>query len=476
MEKKTIPLILSGGSGSRLWPLSRKNYPKQFLPIFENESLFSKTLNRLDNFRNYSFPPSMIITSKDHRELIKKELSNLSSQDIVTLYEPIQRNTAAAITVSCLECEKIYGPDTYVLVLPSDHIFLDNKSLEKSILEGIELADEKTIVFFGIKPDKAHTGYGYIRYQKDVTLSKVEEFIEKPALEDAQKFFKDESYLWNAGIFLVNCSYFLSLIRQINNKFYKQCESSLEFSRREKNEVFLNEENYNRLENISVDYMIMEKINDLNFDSKVIPIDAGWDDMGSWDSVFSFLPKDHDGNNNSDQVSNYGSSKNLVLSNNKVVTLGIKDTIIVNTNDVLFVSSKNQSENLRHALEDLSTIDSGLVNDAPKTQRPWGFFENLIENDAFKIKLLSVNPNQKLSKQSHKFRAETWTIISGEATITLDKKVFVISAGESVHIPLGSIHRLENKGTVTLELIEVQTGSYFGEDDITRYDDIYGRN
>ena len=476
-KKNIIPLILSGGSGSRLWPLSRKSFPKQFLPLFDHKTLFNLTLDRIKKFDKFSLDDLLIISNVDYRDLVKTELSGLEGFNITTLYEPLSKNTAPAVTISCLKAQDLYSDEAYILIMPSDHLIEDNLSFKDSIYKGIKLVDKETLIFFGIHPTKPHTGYGYIKYRDDGDYPRVEEFIEKPDLNHAEKFLKDKNYLWNAGIFLVNAEKFISLIKQVDPKFLENCKLSLEFSKKEKNEIFLNEDFFSKLKSISVDHLIMEKINLLNFKAKTIGIESGWDDMGSWDSVFERSPKDENGNHQSDKVLNHNSTDNLIISSNrKIVTSGIKDTLVIDTPDALLVSTKDQSENMKDILEKLSLSDENLVDNPAKVIRPWGSFETLSEDKNYKIKRLTVNPGHKLSKQKHEFRSETWTLISGEGIVTLDDKEIILKEGQSIMIPVGTIHRLENNKEQLLEIIEVQTGTYFGEDDITRYDDIYGRN
>ena len=253
-KKNIIPLILSGGSGSRLWPLSRKSFPKQFLPLFDHKTLFNLTLDRIKKFDKFSLDDLLIISNVDYRDLVKTELSGLEGFNITTLYEPLSKNTAPAVTISCLKAQDLYSDEAYILIMPSDHLIEDNLSFKDSIYKGIKLVDKETLIFFGIHPTKPHTGYGYIKYRDDGDYPRVEEFIEKPDLNHAEKFLKDKNYLWNAGIFLVNAEKFISLIKQVDPKFLENCKLSLEFSKKEKNEIFLNEDFFSKLKSISVDH------------------------------------------------------------------------------------------------------------------------------------------------------------------------------------------------------------------------------
>ena len=475
-KKKIIPLILSGGSGSRLWPLSRKSFPKQFLPLFKEKSLFHRTLIRLEEFNELSLDDAIIVSNIAYEELVNKELKGFEANNVTTLYEPFSKNTAAAITISCLQSQSLYPDGAYVLVMPSDHLIEDDISFQNSLYEGKKIVDKDTIIFFGIRPSKPHTGYGYIKHSNKGKYPEVTKFTEKPDIVEAKQFLQEKNYLWNAGIFLVHTKHFISLVQQVDTNFLQTCKLSLDLASREKNAIYLDEDSFSGLESISVDYMIMEKINALKFSSKVIGIDSGWDDMGSWDSVFDRLPKDELSNHISDGVLNHNSKNNLIISaNRKIVTSGVNDLLVIDTPDALLISAKEQSEHMKDILEKLSSSHQGLINDPPKVLRPWGSFETLSEGKNYKVKSLTVNPGQKLSKQKHEFRSETWTLISGKGIVTLDEEEFILCEGQSIVIPVGSIHRLENNTKTLLELIEVQTGSYFGEDDITRYDDIYGR-
>jgi mannose-1-phosphate guanylyltransferase/mannose-6-phosphate isomerase len=476
-KKKIIPLILSGGSGSRLWPLSRKSFPKQFLPLFDEKTLFHQTLNRINQFDDLSLEDAIVISNIDYRELVNTELQSIDASNVKTLYEPFARNTAAAVTVSCLQLQDLYVDEAYILVMPSDHLIENELSFQDSITEGINLVDNETIIFFGIKPLKPHTGYGYIKHTNKGKYPEVEKFTEKPSIDEAKQYLEDKNYLWNAGIFLVNANHFISLVERVDAKFLQACKLSLELARKAEGETYLNEEAFSKLESISVDYMIMEKIDSLKFSSKVIEINAGWDDMGSWDSVFDKLPKDELGNYISDGVSNHNSKNNLIISAfKKIVVAGVRDLLVIDTPDALLISAKEQSEYMKEILDTLSSNDQKLIDDHAKVIRPWGSFETISEGENYKIKRLTVNPGHKLSKQKHEFRSEAWTLISGEGIVTLDEEEILLKEGQSIVIPVGSIHRLENNNKTLLELIEVQTGTYFGEDDITRYDDIYGRS
>ncbi len=476
-KKKIVPLILSGGSGSRLWPLSRESLPKQFLPLFEEKTLFHKTLSRLKKFDKLSLEDAVVISNINYRELVYSELEKIDATNVKTIYEPLSKNTAAAITAACLQVKDLHLEEAYVLAMPSDHLIEDELSFQESIYEGINLVDNETIIFFGIEPIKPHTGYGYIKYSNQGKYLEVEKFTEKPNIDEAKQFLKDKNYLWNAGIFLVNVDHFISLVESLDAEFLENCKLSLEKSHKVKEETYLEQQSFSRLESISVDYMIMERIDSLKFSSKVIGIQSGWDDMGSWDSVFDRLPKDEHDNHSNERVLNFNSTNNLIISDNKqIVASGVKDLLIVDTPDALLISAKQQSEYMKEILEELSLEDEKLITDPAKVLRPWGSFEIISEGENYKIKRLIVNPGHKLSKQKHKFRSETWTLISGEGLVTLDEEELIFHEGQSVVIPAGCIHRLENNKKNLLELIEVQTGTYFGEDDITRYDDVYGRS
>ncbi len=456
-----IPVILSGGSGTRLWPVSRQNMPKQFCSIFDLP-LQTMTLQRCSNLGT-----PWLITGRGMQTLTELNLkqSNLSCSQIV--YEPFGMNTAPAIAVVCWLLSLEGRGDQVVGVFPSDHLISKDSAFREVVRFAQEVAQENKVVTLGITPTYPETGYGYIQTQSASAMAKgpflaypVIKFHEKPSLEKARNFLAQGSFSWNAGIFVFKVSHMAKLFEAFQPELWKAITTlKLDCSNLEKV--------YESVQSISIDYAIMEKLGPEEL--VCIPADLGWNDVGSWDAVSS-LQKGHD-------VFNVKASNNYVYGDSKKYysIVGIDDVILIDTKDAMMLVKKGQSQDVRYVVESLNQQDSSLTKDHVYEYRPWGYFEILKDTENFKSKVIRVNPNSQLSYQSHAKREEHWTVTQGRGEVVLNDEVIPVRAGSHIHIPLGAKHRMRNTSNEMLEFVEVQLGSYFGEDDIIRYQDDYRR-
>tara|TARA_B000000475_G_scaffold260424_1_gene244200 strand:+ start:1843 stop:3246 length:1404 start_codon:yes stop_codon:yes gene_type:complete len=464
-----IPLVLCGGSGKRLWPLSSKSKPKQFHKIFGNRSLFQETILRLDDF---SLEAPIILTSKDHLSFVKKDLHEIDIQPKAILCEPISRDTAPAIIAGSLYSMSQFE-DPNLLVFPSDHLIDSDHNFRETILKGLEVSERNKIITFGIKPTKPETGFGYLKIGslEEKTLSyKVEKFIEKPTLEKANEFLQSSDYLWNSGIFAFKAEKLIKEAKRYCPLFVEHCENALKNSLIDNGSVYLSLEDYSKSMKQSIDYALMEKTSDISS----LPLECEWLDAGSWNSLWEYGNKDINNNVIVGEVRQFNSSNNYIRNDSdSLVVNGINDSIIVHNEEGLLVSSREDLDSLKSKLDlDASQISS---KQSSFVKKPWGSYSIYDLNDKFQLKSIKVDPDQSLSLQSHEYREENWIVVEGEATVEIDNKQQTLSKGQSIFIPIKSKHRLSNYGKENLIIIEVQTGTYFGEDDIVRYEDNYGR-
>ena len=471
------PVILAGGGGSRLWPLSRGHYPKQFLSLRDDKSMLQQTLVRLNGFSNNIeiFKPS-IITNEEQRFLVAEHARIIEQSLKEIILEPVARNTAPAITVAAL---RVDDPEAILLIMPSDHIISDIKKFHKQVEMAVEYATQDYLVTFGITPVKPETGYGYISIKNTLSdnVFEIDEFVEKPSLEVAEFYVKSANYYWNSGLFVFKASIWLDAIKKYEPIIYGQCVKAVnngsmdgEFFRLGKDEFYASPDD-------SIDYAVMEKISeDADLKAALVTLDAGWSDVGSWSSVWGMREKDADLNSTHGDVITINTKNSIIHSDHKLVaTIGCEDMIVVETSDAVLVADKSQSQKVKDVVSQLKSQGREECNLHRKVYRPWGSYEGLDTDDKFQVKRLIVNPGKKLSLQLHHKRAEHWIVVSGIATITVGDKVFDLQENESTFIPLGEKHRLENKQDTVLEVIEVQCGDYLGEDDIVRFDDDFGR-
>lgn len=467
-----IPVILCGGSGTRLWPLSREGYPKQFLDLQKNGSMLVNTLRRLSGLPNLGTP--LIVCGEAHRFLIAEQLREAGMGHANLLLEPVGRNTAPAVAIAALEAVKT-DPQNTLLVLPADHLIHDQANFHQAIGRGLELLTEQFLVTFGVVPNKPETGYGYIKKGASLgsgSVFKIGQFVEKPDLETAQHYFQSGDYLWNSGMFLFKAKDWLAELEQLAPDILRSCQSAWQQSARETDFTRIDVESFTNCRSDSIDYAVMEK----TAKGAVVPLDAGWNDLGTWDSVWESSAKDDRSNCLLGDVVAVNSSGSYFSANHRLLAVvGVKDLVVVETADAVLVLSKECTQDVKKIVDQLKKDGRTETRQHPKVFRPWGYYDSLESGCNFQVKRIAVNPGASLSLQKHHQRAEHWIVIKGTATITCDEKRFDLAENNACHIPLGSKHRLENQTESMVEIIEVQLGDYLGEDDIVRYEDIYGR-
>lgn len=473
---KIIPLILSGGSGTRLWPLSRALNPKQFLNFFGRHSLFQDSALRVKNRDIFSDP--LVICNNEHRFIAAENLQNVGLKAQSILLEPVGRNTAPAIAVAAFDIIKNHDANAVMLVMPSDHIVKNEEAFLRAIENAMMLAKQNFLVTFGITPNCAHTGYGYIKQGKIIDGSSgflVEKFVEKPDQKTAQNFLKQGGYSWNGGIFMFKAAIYLAELKKAQPEIYEVCEAAYNKAAKDLDFIRLDEESFTKSPNISIDYALMEKLASEN-KIAVQPLNADWDDVGNWEAIAKNSETDDHNNSFLGDVLALD-NKNCYINSQygMVAAVGLQDVIVVNLKDVVLVANKTHAQEVKKIYEALKEQGREICNSHAKVLRPWGSFETLDEESGFKVKRIIVKSGASLSLQMHHKRAEHWIVVKGDAYVTCEDKEFVVHQGESTFIPLGKKHRLENKGLEPLEIIEVQTGSYLGEDDIVRFSDKYGR-
>jgi len=469
-----IPVILSGGSGSRLWPLSRKQFPKQFLALTGEQSLFQQTVERLA-FEGMQQP--VLVCNKEHRFIVKEQLQNrkLSVQSL--MLEPFGRNTAPAIAISAMKLIE-QGRDELLLVLPADHVIEDQKAFQRSLALATNAAERGKLVLFGIPATRPETGFGYIKCdlsERDGLpngVNRVMQFVEKPDEARAQQFVESGDYFWNSGMFLFRASVFLDELKQHDPDIYDTCWAALERSLHNGEEVLIDPATFACCPDNSIDYAVMEKTQL----ACVVPMSAGWSDVGSWSSIWDVHAKDENGNVIKGDVVAMDTHNSLIHSNGKLVTvLGMDDVVVVETKDALMVAHKDKVQDVKKLVNALDAKERSETHNHCAVYRPWGWYDSVDMGGRFQVKRICVNPGASLSLQMHHHRAEHWIVVSGTAQVTCNDKTFLLTENQSTYIPVTSVHRLANPGKIPLEIIEVQSGSYLGEDDIERLDDVYGR-
>lgn len=462
---KINAVILAGGSGNRLWPKSRSKLPKQFLSFFNDQTMFQSTIHRFNRFELNSIST---ICNFDHRFFVAEQLNelNISSQIIL---EPCSRNTAPAITASIQGIDD----DDIVIIVPADHLIEDHDSFLNAINDGIEVAKKGMLVTFGIVPSNPNTGYGYIeKGDQDGPGFQIKSFKEKPSFDDAKSFVDSNNFLWNSGIFLFQKSAFINEMKNFQSDILMNCKTAYSKARIETDFIWLDENSFKKCDSISLDYAIMEKTSN----GAVVPMNVSWNDVGSWSSIWESSKKDSNENVLKGDIINYKTSRSYLSSENQLLAvIGCEDIIVIATKDSILVCNKADSQNVKEITEHLKKSNRTELELHRKVYRPWGSYDSLENNDGYQVKNIYVKPGAKLSLQSHKHRSEHWVVVSGEAEVTKDDKKIILKKNESTYIEVGTVHSLENKTNEDLHIIEVQCGDYLGEDDIVRYDDIYGR-
>ena len=475
------PVILCGGSGTRLWPLSRSGFPKQFLCLTGDDSLFQQAAKRLSVLGEQGDLVSepIIICHEDHRFLAQEQLREAGIGLAAALLEPVGRNTAPALTLAALHAME-QGQDPILVVTPADQTVTDPEAFTLSMHQAIKSADAGGIVILGIQPDRPETGYGYIKTissKPQGSLAKVEKFVEKPDSETAQRYLAEGGYYWNAGMFVLKASVWLKALKEFRPDIANATQAAWDNKTSDAKFVRPGKVEFAAVPSESIDYAVMEHCPGSPLAINMVALDAGWSDLGAWDAVWGVLPKDAQGNAHVGDVLLTDSHNSLVQATSRLVTLvGVRDLVVIETPDAVMVADKTRSQDVKHIVAALQKSGREEHTLHRKVHRPWGWYDSIDEAERFKVKRIMVKPGASLSLQKHHHRAEHWIVVKGTAEITNGDKVMLLTENQSTYIPLGEVHRLANPGSIPLEIIEVQSGSYLGEDDIVRYEDTYGRS
>ncbi|HFK5135874.1 TPA: mannose-1-phosphate guanylyltransferase/mannose-6-phosphate isomerase [Escherichia coli] len=465
-----IPIIMAGGSGTRLWPLSRSLYPKQFLSLINENSLLQETLKRLDGLN--CLPP-VIVSNNEHRFIVAEQLRQFGVDDFQIILEPVGRNTAPAVALAALKSLELHG-DHHMLVLAADHAIQDIEAFHAAVLAAEQESVDNKLVTFGIVPTKPETGYGYIKKGEQVKNSvfKVNSFVEKPDLETAKNYLEQKCYLWNSGMFMFKASVYLDELKKFRPDILAACKESLSSASTDLDFIRLNSDVFAECPDESIDYAVMEKTQDC----VVIPLDADWSDIGSWTSLWEISEKDEHENVSHGDVINYNSRNNYIYSEGSLIsTVGVNNLIIVQTKDALLVAQQDNVQDIKKIVEILKKQKRSEHISHREVYSPWGRYDSVERGDRYQVKRITVKPGECLSTQMHHHRAEHWVVVAGTAKVTCGERTFFVTENESTFIPIGTVHTLENPGKIPLEVIEIQSGVYLGDDDIVRLSDKYGR-
>ena len=468
---KIIPVILSGGSGTRLWPLSRKQYPKQYLPLVGDKTMLQETILRLNGLDNLADP--IIICNADHRFLVAEQCQQIDIINPIILLEPVGRNTAPAIAAAALQSLK-QTDDAVLLVLSADHVIQDVDAFHQAINIASQQAQEGKLATFGIVPTDANTGYGYIKSSKNNNdgAYKVEEFVEKPDLQTAQSYLEQGNYLWNSGMFMFKAATLIDELTTHSPEIVTSVNDAVNNAEQDLDFIRLDKQAFESSPSDSIDYALMEKSDNV----VVVPLDAQWNDIGSWSALHDIGTKDSNGNVIQGDVFTEDTTNTYIHANHHMVaTIGVQDLVIVDTPNATLIATKDKAQEVKKIVERLQEQDREEQFRHRKVYRPWGWYDSIEKGLHFQVKRLHINPGAKLSLQMHYKRAEHRVVVSGTATAINGEDVLTLTEGDSTYIPIGTTHGLENKTNEQLEIIEVQSGTYLGEDDIVRFEDIYGR-
>jgi mannose-1-phosphate guanylyltransferase/mannose-6-phosphate isomerase len=487
------PVILSGGSGTRLWPLSREAYPKQFLPLTSEHTMLQETVRRLDGLEEehphqaIGLLPPLIVCNEAHRFLVAEQLRVLQRASSGILLEPMGRNTAPALTLAALQARHD-GADPLLLVMPADHTIANEAGFRQIVAKAYELASEGAVVTFGIVPDKPEIGYGYIHqgaaFGEHKQTFLLDGFREKPDASTAQQYLDSGDYYWNSGIFMMRASVWLQLIEQFRADIANACRHTFDKSDNDGDFLRLDEHAFAECPSDSIDYAVMERLAGAEGSTAegstkalVLPLSVGWSDVGAWSALWEVRDQDDMGNVMDGDAFVHDAHNNLLISQHRMVAaVGVDNLIVVETPDAVLVSSKDRSQDVKAVTQYLKKAQRSEFRHHRRSHRPWGDFEPIDAGERYQVKRLTVSPGHSLSLQMHHHRAEHWVVVSGTARVTNGEQVILLTENQSTYIPIGVKHRLENPGTIPLEIIEVQSGSYLGEDDIVRFEDIYNRD
>jgi len=467
------PVILSGGIGSRLWPLSREHYPKQLLALVGEQTMLQSTITRLENIPNLA--PPIIVCNEDHRFLVAEQLRCIDIKPSAILLEPVGRNTAPAIAIAALAALD-NDPDAVLLALPADHLIQKVDIFQEVIKQAFSISNQELLITFGIVPTKPETGYGYIKKGEQINqhIHKVAQFVEKPNLETAIKYLETKDYFWNSGIFLFKAQTYLNELKQFEPQIFEICTRAFDKLALDLNSDFVrvDEELFKQCISKSIDFAVMEKTTK----AAIIPLDAGWSDIGAWTALWEVSKQDNNGNILQGDIFTENVNNCYLRSEYRLLaTLGVENLIVVETADAVLVAHKDYAQHVKNVVDHLKRTKRREANLHRKVIRPWGSYESIDNEPRFQVKRITVNVGASLSLQMHHHRSEHWIIVKGTAKIIKGDEEFLLTENQSTYIPLGVKHRLENPGKIPLEIIEIQSGSYLGEDDIVRFEDYYGR-
>lgn len=479
-----LPVILSGGAGTRLWPLSREAYPKQFLPLAGDQSLLQTTVLRLEGLQAdtpVELLAPQVVCNEAHRFLVAEQFRALDREPAAIVLEPAGRNTAPALTLAAMLALH-EGADPLLIAMPADHLVRDEDAFRRVVAQGVELADQGKVVTFGIVPSGPETGYGYIRkggLLEGSAATQLDAFVEKPDRETAERYLASGDYLWNSGIFLLRASLWLELLGRFRGDIADACRAAFDQGSWDGDFFRTNAEAFRACPADSIDYAVMERISAAADDAGlavVLPLDAGWSDVGAWSALWEVNERDANGNVVEGDVFTHEANNNLLLAGNRMLAaVGVDNLIVVETPDAVLVLDKSRAQDVKRVTEYLKSAGREEHMFHRRVHRPWGNYEPIDDGSRYQVKRLTVNPGASLSLQMHHHRAEHWIVVSGTARVTSGEETFLLGENQSTYIPLGTNHRLENPGRIPLEIIEVQSGSYLGEDDIVRFEDIYNR-
>ena len=471
---KIYPVILSGGAGTRLWPLSRAVLPKQLLPLVADKTMLQETALRVANWPGVMAP--LVVCGNDHRFMVAEQMREIGITPLGILLEPVGRNTAPAVAAAAHHLKAI-DPEAIMLVLPADHVIENNAAFRDAVERAITLVGQGALATFGIVPKTPETGYGYIRRGEQVAncgeCFKVARFVEKPDLETARGFLAEGGYYWNSGMFMFQADRYLAELQQHAPAIAASASQAMKSAYRDLDFCRQDETSFSACPSDSIDYAVMEHTRD----AAVVPADIGWNDVGSWSALWEVQAKDGQGNAQRGDVYLDGVKNSLVRAESRIVAVvGVEDLVVVETQDAVLVAHKDQVQRVKQVVDHLKSKARTEHLHHTRVYRPWGHYEGIDAGDRFQVKRITVKPGEKLSLQMHHHRAEHWVVVSGTARVTCGDKVSLLSENESTYIPIGMNHRLENPGKLPLHIIEVQSGSYLGEDDIVRFEDIYKRS
>ena len=462
-----LPVILSGGSGTRLWPLSRESYPKQFLPLTGELTMLQATWHRVAPIAGRA---PLVVANEEHRFVAAEQLQQVGADPQAILLEPVGRNTAPAIAIAALEATRD-GDDAILLVLPSDHVISDEQAFQDSVRRALPAATAGKLVTFGIVPSAPETGYGYIKAGAGEDVRVVERFVEKPDVATAQGYIASGEYFWNSGMFLFKASRYLDELRKFNPQILDATTRAWKQGKRDADFVRLDKTAFSAVPSDSIDYAVMEK----TADAALVPLDAGWSDVGSWTALRDVSPQDHGGNAHHGDVIAVDCRNTYAYGERLIALVGLDDVIVVETADAVLVGKGERMQEVKEIVARIKREKRSEATWHRKVYRPWGAYDSIDNGQRFQVKRITVKPGATLSLQMHHHRAEHWIVVSGTAEVTRGEEVILLTENQSTYIPLGVTHRLKNPGKLPLELIEVQSGSYLGEDDIVRFEDTYGR-